>query len=85
MAQAVRLSDAFIEEAKEVAKESHRSLPKQIEYWAKLGRKNDRLAIIAQACKENPDLPYDFVEDLIDIKLNKEEPMLWHGDELDAN
>ena len=83
MAQAVRLSDELIEEAKEVAKESHRSLPKQIEYWAKLGKKNDRLAIIAQACKDNPDLPYDFVEGIIDALGEETTP--WDPKELYAD
>ena len=35
MAVAMKLSDDLIEDAKTVAAAEHRSVPKQIEYWAR--------------------------------------------------
>ena len=76
MGQAVTLPKKLIEDAKLVSERPHRSVPKQIQHWAELGKNyevsSERLAKIAQACKDNPDLPYDFVEDLIDIIESKE-------------
>jgi len=53
MATSVRLDDEFVRHAKVHADAEHRSLPKQIEYWAKIGK------IVA----DNPDLPYEFVRE----------------------
>jgi len=51
MATSVRLNDSFVTQARLYAEAEKRSLPKQIEYWAKIG----------QIMIENPDLPYEFV------------------------
>ncbi|EPJ42986.1 MAG: hypothetical protein OFPII_44180 [Osedax symbiont Rs1] len=51
MATSVRLNDGFVTHARIHAEAESRSLPKQIEYWAKIG----------QIMIENPDLPYEFV------------------------
>lgn len=53
MATSVRLDDRFVTEAKIHAEAESRSLPKQIEYWAKVG----------QVMMDNPDLPYNFVRE----------------------
>lgn len=53
MATSVRLDDEFVRHAKVHADAEHHSLPKQIEYWAKIGK------IVA----DNPDLPYEFVRE----------------------
>lgn len=53
MAQPVRLDDAFIAEVKRHASAAHRSVPKQIEYWAKIGH----------MVEDNPDLPFGFIKD----------------------
>ena len=50
MATSVRLDDGFVSHAKIHAEAENRSLPKQIEYWAKVG----------QIMIDNPDLPYEF-------------------------
>lgn len=53
MAQTVRLDDDFIADVKIHALAAHRSIPKQIEYWAKIGR----------MAEDNPDLPFSFIKD----------------------
>ncbi|ELE6601568.1 hypothetical protein RMQ50_004883 [Vibrio alginolyticus] len=53
MATSVRLDDNFVNEAKVHAEAENRSVPKQIEYWAKIG----------QIMIDNPDLPYEFVKE----------------------
>ncbi len=51
----VKLSDDFINDAKATAIAMHRSVPKQIEHWARLGK----------IAEENPDLPIGFVKDVL--------------------
>ena len=55
MAKAIKLSGELIQSAIIYSKAQHRSIPKQIEYWARLGKIAD----------ENPDLPLGFVKDLL--------------------
>ncbi|MGL5949778.1 MAG: TA system antitoxin ParD family protein [Aeromonas sp.] len=55
MAQTVRLDDSFVAEAKIYASAAHRSLPKQIEYWSKIGH----------LVEDNPDLPFSFIKDVL--------------------
>lgn len=52
---AVRLSCDLIKEASRYAKVNLRSLPKQIEYWAMLGR----------CAEDNPDLPLEFIKECL--------------------
>jgi len=52
MPQAIKLSDQLIEDAKINGKAQQRSAPKQIEYWARMGKIAD----------ENPDLPLSFIK-----------------------
>lgn len=53
MATSVRLDDDFVTRARVHAEAESRSLPKQIEYWAKIG----------QIMIDNPDLSYEFVRE----------------------
>lgn len=48
----VKLSGDLVRLAKDYAALEERSVPKQIEYWAKIGR----------IAKDNPDLPLSFIE-----------------------
>ncbi len=52
MSVAIRLPDSLIEEAKIYAERNFRTVPKQVEYWARLGK----------AAQENPDLPMEFIK-----------------------
>ena len=55
MATSVRLDDGFVTHARVHAEAESRSLPKQIEYWAKIG----------QIMIDNPDLSYEFVREAL--------------------
>lgn len=55
MSTALKLSDSLIEIAKPHAAAKHRSVPKQIEYWARLGK----------AVEDNPDLPLLFIQETL--------------------
>ncbi|MBX9586481.1 MAG: ParD-like family protein [Gammaproteobacteria bacterium] len=58
MSIAVRVSDKLYQAASKVAKAEFRSTAQQIEYWATIGK----------AALENPDLPTDFVRDILMAK-----------------
>ena len=51
----VKLSENLVEQAKRYAHIQHRSLPKQIEYWSRIGK----------IAEENPDLPYAMIRDIL--------------------
>jgi len=55
MAVAIKLSDALVNDARLYAKAQHRTPPKQIEHWAKLGK----------MAEENPDLPFSFIQEVM--------------------
>ena len=55
MSTAIKLSDLLVEDAKPYAIAMHRSIPKQIEYWARLGK----------VAEENPDLPVQMLQDML--------------------
>lgn len=55
MATAMKLSDELVEAAKPYAAAMQRSVPKQIEYWARIGK----------AAEDNPDLPVGFIVDTL--------------------
>jgi len=65
---AIRLPVSFVETAKQYADINLRSVPKQIEYWAMLGR----------CAEDNPDLPLEFIKTCLlakeDIRQGKVEP-----------
>ncbi|MFK0571243.1 TA system antitoxin ParD family protein [Endozoicomonas sp.] len=47
----IRLDQELIDKASIMARALNRTVPKQIEHWAKIGK----------IMEENPDLPYEFV------------------------
>jgi len=55
MSVALKLSDELVDLAKPHAMAEHRSVPKQIEYWARLGK----------AVEENPELPLLFIKNTL--------------------
>jgi len=55
MPKAIKLSDQLVEDATAYARVFHRSPPRQIEYWATIGK----------IAEENPDLPLRFVKDVL--------------------
>jgi len=55
MALAIKLSDQLVNDAKKSAVINQRSAPKQIEYWAKMGK----------LAEENPDLTMGFMKDTL--------------------
>lgn len=67
----INLSDELVEKAKKYANVYNRSTPKQIEYWAKIGK----------TAEENPDLPYEFIKDV--LLAISEEPIPFDFAELD--
>lgn len=67
MSTAVNLSKDLIKEAKFYAATEHRSVPKQIEFWAKIGR----------IAMENNDLTYSDIQGILnglaDVKAGRVE------------
>ena len=55
MATTIKLSDALIKEARCYGEAYSRSVPKQIEYWSRIGK----------IAEENPDLSFDFIKDIL--------------------
>ncbi len=55
MSISIKLPDDLISEARRYADVFSRSLPKQIEYWSRIGK----------IAEENPDLPYSFIRDML--------------------
>ena len=58
----VRLDQDLVEKATIMGKALNRTMPKQIEHWAKIG----------EMMEDNPDLPYEFVKQAIISKAEKE-------------
>lgn len=55
MAVNVKLSEELVAEAKRYGGVQHRSLPKQIEYWSRIGK----------IAEDNPDLPFSMIKDIL--------------------
>lgn len=55
MSVSIRISDEIYTEAKMTAKAEYRSITHQIEFWAKVGK----------TALDNPDLPIDFIRDIL--------------------
>ncbi|MXS85654.1 hypothetical protein ABO04_06975 [Nitrosomonas sp. HPC101] len=51
----VKLAEELVELAKHYAAIQHRSVPKQIEYWSRIGK----------IAEENPDLPFSVIRDIL--------------------
>ena len=62
MAQSVRLSDSLVKQAQSVGDVMSRSGSRQIEHWAKIGK----------MAEENPDLPYEFILDVLIAKAERD-------------
>ncbi|PIJ43293.1 hypothetical protein [Tatumella sp. OPLPL6] len=62
MATSIRLDDGFVESIKIYADVAKRSVPKQIEHWASIGK----------ILEENPDLTYEFVMETLLAKQELE-------------
>lgn len=58
MSIAIRINENLYKEAKKVARAEYRSIPNQIEFWAMVGK----------CALENPDIPIEFVKDLLIAK-----------------
>ena len=59
---AIRLSEEIMKEAIAFAPINLRSVPKQIEHWVKIGK----------IAEENPDLPYEFIKNALETKVEIE-------------
>ena len=57
-ANAIRLSEEIMRAAVIYAPINSRSIPKQIDHWAKIGK----------IAEENPDLPYGFIKGVLEAK-----------------
>ena len=55
MPVAMKISDELVNDAKPYAAAEHRTVPKQIEYWARIGK----------AVTENPDLPVAMMREIL--------------------
>lgn len=58
MATNVKLSDELVADAKRRGRVEHRSLPKQIEYWSRIGK----------IAEENPDLPFTLIKEILQAR-----------------
>ena len=65
MGMPVRIEDSLYEQAKVAAGAEFRTIAGQIEFWAKVGK----------AALDNPDLPVDFVRDLLVARAEPREAM----------
>ena len=55
MGVAINLDEALVNEARTQSKVLHRSVPKQIEHWARIGH----------IAEDNPDLTYTQIKDIL--------------------
>ena len=55
MGYTIKLSDDIVNDARHYASVYSRSVPKQIEYWSKIGK----------TAEENPDLPFDMIKGIL--------------------
>lgn len=55
MSVAIRISDDLINDAKILSKVEKRSIPGQIEYWAKIGK----------IAEQNPNLPFSLIKEIL--------------------
>ena len=63
MAVNVKLSEYLVDSAKLYASIEHRSVPKQIEYWSRIGK----------IAADNPDLSFSLIRDI--LITDQEEPV----------
>ncbi|MCL5260719.1 MAG: ParD-like family protein [Gammaproteobacteria bacterium] len=58
MGIAIRIDETIYNAAKKTASAEYRSIPNQIEYWATIGK----------CALDNPDLPIEFIKDVLIAK-----------------
>jgi hypothetical protein len=69
MASPIRIDDELYQQAKRSAAAESRTVPLQIAYWARIGK----------TALDNPDLPIEFIRDvLIAKKLEEGEPFVFN-------
>lgn len=71
MSTSIRINDEFYLEAKSQAKAELRSIPNQIEYWARIGK----------TAIENPDLSIEAIKELLVAKYQESEPFEFRNNE----
>ncbi len=54
----IRIDEVIYSEAKKIAQAEFRSIPHQIEFWAKIGK----------CALDNPDLPIELIKDILVAK-----------------
>lgn len=59
----IRINEELYAEAKKTAKGQCRSIPHQIEFWARVGK----------CALDNPDIPIDFIKDILVSQNDKAE------------
>ena len=75
MGTPIRIHQDIYNAAKKIAKAECRSIPGQIEFWARIGK----------CALENPDLPIDFIRELLiskDQDRSLAEPFSFHESNL---
>lgn len=60
----IRIDESIYKAAKKTARAEHRSIPHQIEFWAMIGK----------CALDNPDLPIEFVKELL-ISKNQDKSL----------
>ena len=60
----IRIDEELFQEAKDAAAAEFRTAPLQIQYWARVGK----------AALDNPDLPIEFIRDILISKGQPSEP-----------
>lgn len=55
MGTPIRIDETIYKQAKMIANAEFRSVPRQIEYWAQIGK----------CALDNPDLPIEFIRDIL--------------------
>lgn len=71
MSTSIRINDAFYQEAKSQAKAELRSIPNQVEYWARIGK----------TAMENPELSIDAIKALLIARHQDAEPFEFRDSE----
>ena len=55
MSVPIRINETIYNEAKQIAQAEFRTVPRQIEYWAQIGK----------CALANPDMPIEFIRDVL--------------------
>lgn len=66
MSRTIRIDDDIYNSAKKIAKAECRTIAHQIEFWARVGK----------AALDNPDLPVDFIQEILIARAEDKEPFI---------